>query len=349
MNACATPVINKFSLLILFALLLIMPAQAYAGKPDAVPSAIQAHAVQVDDENTARIDATVSGGGNRKAQVNASVDTGTNKPPFKVAGKLSRELQKITGLNFIAESISGIIAKRVLEHKLGGKAKIKIKTYSFTDLLAGKIESISVSLKHGHAKNIQVSDITIAPTTPIWIDTKGRHGKRDSLKTPVTMSISASLTDADVCRALASETVTSSLRGLKLDLPGLGGQILQIIQPKVNLLRDSIIIDASLIAKDAKPDTAVKINICAKPVLVGSKIILQDLKIDSPDLDNTDVLAQFVKTLFDPLIDFAKFDRTDRAFRLTNLSFTTDKVLLTGKLLLVPQNMANQIAHAGTK
>jgi hypothetical protein len=81
------------------------------------------------------------------------------------------------------------------------------------------------------------------------------------------------------------------------------------------------------------------LTISAVPVLEGSKIFLRQMKVSSPDIIDPEHFAKFVEDLFNPIIDFGRFDRADHAFRLTTFVVERDKVTGSGNLLLVPRSV----------
>src|ERR1700722_7646499 len=68
------------------------------------------------------------------------------RPTFKITGKFSCMLQKCTGITYVSEITTDYLAQRILKKKFGGKIKVTVKTYSFTDLLHLKIRVASVRM-----------------------------------------------------------------------------------------------------------------------------------------------------------------------------------------------------------
>lgn len=196
--------------------------------------------------------------------------TPTNKEaPFPLSSKLSRTVQKVTGINLLTGAVTSEVAKHVLQHKLGGTVKVKVHTYSLTDTLAGKIKSVSVQTDGCKVKDVPLGNVAVKSENPIWYDFKRGKGHKTGLQQPVAMMVKAQVDEEQVARALSTEAISKSLRGLKLDLPGLGETQLQILNPKVQLTGEAVKIDATLVTLGASPDTGVPILISAKPVLQG--------------------------------------------------------------------------------
>lgn len=141
------------------------------------------------------------------------------------------------------------------------------------------------------------------------------------------------------------------MHGLKLDLPGLGEQQLQILQPKVQIGEDLLQVEGTLVTRGAAADTGVPVKISARPTLVGdSQIVLENLVVDSKDIVDPEKFADFTAKLLNPVVDFARMDRRDHAFRLNSLkvSGAQGAVVGDGRLLLVPKVMpgGSQLAQS---
>ncbi len=261
----------------------------------------------------------------------------TSPPPFKVAGAVSRTLQTVTGLNLLASVVAGQAAKTVLKKKLGGKVKVKVKLYSFTDLLSGKVKSVDCSLAGSNIKGVNVGHVNASTNQPIWLDL---HDKRHiQLKTPVFVSVNAALTPEEISAALKSEKVANSLRGLNLDLPGLGAQQLQVVNPKVEFIEDNVCIQALLKAEGADDSTGVPLKITGKLKLKGDdRVEIADMKVEGEDIVEPEKFANFAEELLNPLIDLKRMDRKDHAFRLSSLDVGQGGLTGEGRLIIAPKN-----------
>lgn len=159
------------------------------------------------------------------------------------------------------------------------------------------------------------------------------------------VSVSGELDESDVSRALQSPQIASQLRFLRLDLPGLGDQHLQVVEPKVRLENGKIKINTWLITVGALQNTGISVDIVGSPRLEADRfIMLKDTQITSPDIINPEQFSKFSQNLLNPLLDFGRFDRKTHAFRLTQLNLSEKKLQFTGKLLLVPESVQAEAA-----
>jgi|688.fasta_scaffold131183_3 hypothetical protein len=277
----------------------------------------------------------------RSASDSQAKSPATTQPSFPIGSKFSRTVQKVTGITFLSDVIAGQAAKHVLQKKLGGKVKVKVKTFGLTDLVAGKVKSVSVSSDGGSYKNVPLGEVEMASATPIWYQYKRKEGQTRGLKTPILLNLKGNLSSQDVVVALGSERIAQSMRGLKLDLPGLGDQQLQVVRPKVEIGDNELTVDALLVTLGGSEDTGVPIKIAGKPVLEGDKIFLRSMKVESPDIVEPEKFSAFAEELLNPIVDFSRMDRKDHAFRLKELAVKKDIVQGGGQLLIAPKAQAS--------
>lgn len=277
----------------------------------------------------------------------AKLISATPAPSFKIGSKFSRGLQTVTGINLITQICATQATRMVVHKKLGGKVKVRLKTYSLTDLIAGKVKSLSIEVNDPKLKGVGLGEVSLASQNPIWFKYRGgktRDGKprETGLQAPTMMLVRAELSQKQIAEALTTPKLTKQLSGLKLDLPGLGEQQLQVLNPHVEIGDDLINIDAVLVTEGGNIDTGVPLKITARPRLVGdSKIMLEDLQVEGPDIIEPEKFAHFAQDLLNPLVDFARLDRNDHAFRMAALSVSHGGVAGDGKLLLVPKPKKN--------
>ena len=255
---------------------------------------------------------------------------------FPIGSKFSRAVQKVTGITFLSDVIAGQAAKKVLRKKLGGDVKVKVKTFGLTDLMAGKVKSVSVTSGGGAYRNIPIGDVKIATVNPVWYQYKRKDGEKPGLKSPLLLNVKGELRMQDIIVALGSDRIAQHMRGLKLDLPGLGEQQLQVMRPKVEIGENQLRVDAVLVTLGGAVETGVPITISGTPVLEGDKIYLRHMQIASPDIVEPEKFAAFAEELLNPIVDFSRLDKSDHAFRLKELAIKKDIVEGGGQLLIAP-------------
>src|SRR5206468_926538 len=130
----------------------------------------------------------------------------------------------------------------------------------------------------------------------------------------------------------------NGLRFLKLDLPGLGQQHLQVLQPKVDLSGNRVILDSFLVTAGALRETGIPLHVEATPKLEGERfVLLKDMQIQSKEIEDPEHFCAFTDELLNPLIDFSRMDRFTHAFRMSKLNVENERVNYAGNLLLAPK------------
>ena len=257
------------------------------------------------------------------------------KPKFPIGNKFSRGFQKYTGINFVTELIGNQVIKYSVKKQVGGKVKVRLKTYSLTDLIAGKVKSLDIEMKKPEFEGVSLGNVAIATRHPAWFSYKRQN--RSNLKDTVLLEVEGNVMQKDITSALSSEKVISSMRGLKLDLPGLGEQQLDILSPEVSIEEKQLVIKGTLITKGAAKETGVPIKIVGEPKLIGNqKIVVTNLKVDSDAIVEPEKFAKFVSDLINPVVDFGRYDTTTHAFRLNSFKIVDNEITGNGELLLVP-------------
>ncbi|MGH9552160.1 MAG: hypothetical protein ACRD3W_22425 [Terriglobales bacterium] len=270
-----------------------------------------------------------------------------SQPPFPIGSTTSRTIQKVTGVTWLSCFVAGKVAEHRLHQKLGkGDIKVKVKLFSLTDLIAGKIKSVNVSISRCLIKSMPIGDVSLASSGPIWYD-PGFGGVRAGLRNPIMLNLKAHLNRDQVALVVQTPQIASALRGLKLDLPGLGSQQLQVIDPKVELGDGLIKIQTMLVTEGAPEETAVHLTISGKPEIEGSRMYLRDMNVESPDIEDPTEFAKFTDELLNPIVDFGRMDRKDHALRLTDIQVKPDVVTGIGTLVLAPKNDV-QLAQTNT-
>lgn len=257
---------------------------------------------------------------------------------FTVAGKTSHALQKYSGLTWLGEHGFGLFGSLAAKGILGGRPKFSVKAYSFTDCLAGKFKSAEITLKNCFYKKIPLGDLRLSADTPIQLHWFGRKKKKSLLTIPVMVTVSGEVDEKQISKALQSPKIASYLGFLRINLPGLGDQHLQVLEPKIELKDAQIHIKTWLVTAGADRSTGIPLEVTAKPVLQGDRlIVLEDTRVESQDIIEPDKFSIFVADLLNPLVDFGRMDTSTHALRLKEMKIDDGKLRFTAKLLLVPK------------
>ena len=260
------------------------------------------------------------------------------KPPFRTARGISHALQKYSGINWLTNTVASGVTSAALSVKTGSLVKAKVRTYNFTDLLDGEFESVDVKVNGGKFDGMPLGKLHVSTTNPFKMRYFQRKGHNSGLRTPLMVTLEGDVAEKDISKALNSKEVTSQLRFLKLDLPGLGEQHLQVLNPKVELVGDKIKVNSWLVTAGAPHDTGIPLEVVASPRLKDDRLImLDDLQVKSSEIIEPEKFSQFAADLLNPLVDFGRMDRFTHAIRFQKIDIENERVTFAGRLLLAPK------------
>jgi hypothetical protein len=257
--------------------------------------------------------------------------------PYRTARGASYIIQKFTGLNALSRLLSSSVATSVLRKLVGGKSRVRIQTRTMTDLIAGKMQQIDVEIKDAQYRGIPIRELEMHSTPNVWLRYfKSKQGKPGA-RAPLMFAVKGRVHETDISATLASPNVATALRMVKLDLPGMGHQQLQFLNPKVDIEPGKVLINSRVITAGAAPETGVDVAISASPYLDGDKVMVRDFDMQSADIENPSEFSKFIEPLINPLVNLARLDRADHAFRLTEFKVDKDLVEFSGNLLIAPR------------
>jgi len=260
------------------------------------------------------------------------------EPAFPTGSSASRFLQRVSGITTATDFLTSRIAGALVRRKLSGRVKVRVKTYGLTNLLAGKLKSVKIELADSSYQGVPLGNLTIATQHPVWAAYLKTKTARPGILSPVLITIAGALSQEEISRALAADEISSRLKMVKLDLPGLGSQHLQLLNPAVKLGDNRVEIVSKLQVLGSLPEGAVTVKIACRPRLFErAKIFIDDLTVFCPEIIEPAEFAGFAARLVNPLVDLGRFDRADHAFRLDQLEVTDHTVRFSGSLILAPR------------
>jgi hypothetical protein len=262
-----------------------------------------------------------------------------NNPPFPICNKWGLAVQKYSGINRLTEIATARIAAMCIKAKLGGRIKVSLKVYSFTDLLSGKVKSLTVKLSGASYRGVPLGDITFASSNPLWYHPFKSHKLQIGLQAPVLVSFKGNMEGACVSKLLADNSSLFSKMG-KLELPGMGTQQLEFLKPHASIEEGKICLRSTVVTAGAAPDTGADLAVTGVPYLDGSKVMLKDLSVTSSDITDPAAFSAFAESVANPLFNLARFDRRDHALRLDTLAVEGSSIKYGGRLIVAPTAIA---------
>lgn len=269
--------------------------------------------------------------------------------PFPISSAFSRALQNYSGITLVSGWLASSVSSQILRWKVKGRVRVKVHPYSLTDLLAGKLKKLEVKLQGSSYGGVTVKHLELSSGNPIWIRPFKTAKQPAGVASPFLLTISGCVNQDNVSQALASPQVSSALHMIKIDLPGLGKQQLQFLHPQVKLAPNQVSIDSTLVTAGAAEESGVCLHLQGEPYLEGSGIYVKFLQVSSPDISCPEEFSAFSQQLLNPIIDMAKMDRMDHAFRLAKLNIEDQQITFSGNLLLAPRPVKVQLANNAVK
>lgn len=269
-------------------------------------------------------------------------------PVFRTGKGVSHFLQKYSGINWLTNTMLTGVASTALSVKTRSLVKAKVRTYNFTDLLDGEFRSFDVKVNGGKFEGVPLGKLHAASNGPFKLRYFKRKGNSPGLVgAPLLVSLDGDVAEKEITRGLNSGKVAGALRFLKLDLPGLGEQRLQIVNPKVELIGDKVKVKSWLITAGASQETGILLEVIASPKLEQERfVVLKDMQVNSSALVESEHFSDFASELLNPLVDFGRMDRLTHAIRFQKLDIANQRVKFSGRLLLAPKPAKTPVAEA---
>jgi hypothetical protein len=269
----------------------------------------------------------------------SSTDKAQALLPYKIANPVSRFFQTVTGLTPLSQFILDQALQTVIHHQVGGKVRVKVKLWSFTDLLTGKIKGARLSLKDASYKGVPMGIVQAQISKPLQLNyVVCANGKKKLKQTfPALICLKLQVREKDLAGALANSKVANALKAMNLDLPGLGQQQLELLNARVDLDNQLMSISGILVTKGAEPETGVPLTVSGNLILKGDDtIVLERANVDCKTIVDAEHFARFLEDLLNPIISLHRFDKPNRALRLDTLVIAKGLVITEGRMILAP-------------
>lgn len=248
---------------------------------------------------------------------------------YEISNPIPRGLQAISGVNFISAQIAEEIIKKEISKQPGLKnTKIRLKLYSAGDLVAGKIKSFKVT-----GKNIAFDDLYIKKIKAeslckfTWLDYKSKPAV---LKTPLYIKYSAEITNKELEKFFASDSVKKALTGINIYLSRLKIGKTDITEIKSFIKDEKININANLAYKNSFFSIKFPVKFKTALSVKDGKVFLSDVKFAQDDYIKkfgfiTDSLT--INNIF--IFDSAKIKTKNSKININKIQIN-DKIFIDG-------------------
>ena len=261
-----------------------------------------------------------------------------------VSGKVSYNIQKYSGFNWVVDNVAELIAGFVLKTKTKAKkVKVDIGIYSGLDLISKKARFIRVYANNLLIKKIPVDSFRLQTSEPVYLT---KPGKKYRVKVPMDLSINFILDPSDLFFTISdpkqsgNDKLNNSLE-IDLPLPPLGSSKILIKDISFKISENGRIYSELKAFSKVNPE-AGPLHVFVEGALVirDKKLILEDLKSEIDDIFTKDSevsisFCQALEELINPLINFNRYEKegikiskVEYMFKEKKLSFNLEANLL---------------------
>ncbi len=241
----------------------------------------------------------------------------------------SRFFSNLTGNKFLAEKIAQAIIKKNIKKTAQGDFSVKIKSYSATDMKAGRFKSFELNGKDVNFEGIYLSEFnlkTICDFNYINLDKDWNMTVVNNL--PMTFDLT--ITDADLNKTMSTEEYTRVLNDINM----LGSGLFTIESSELRIKNDKIYyILKYAIPFVRKPQEVV---ISAGLTVKNGDIRFADARILNKDFKLKAEKLSSVLNYINPL-DFSVkiLENKDARLNIKDVSIADNKITVDGTVILL--------------
>ena len=268
----------------------------------------------------------------------------TNIP---IAGKLSYNIQKYTGFNFLVHFLATKSIKGFIEIKTNAKDSIvDLKIYSGWDLIKKKAKSLYVNAEKLFIKDIPIEYFNFVVDGPIYFK-KNSLGKNQTA-IPIDLIANIKVDLSNINEIINSLPKWKKVLGeLDLPIPPFGYTKVSITDLEIKISEAGLVQIKSYVRSLLDPQSEpIKMSLSGALQLTEEKIILSDLKCELEDIFTSDSeigksFSLFLEELINPVFDFHKIERNGLTIDNVDLRFALNKLDIAVKGRWLPEENEN--------
>lgn len=250
--------------------------------------------------------------------------------PYPVSNFATRGLQRFMGLNLLTSRIAESKIEGELKKLAKGDFDVSIKSYSAMDLLSGKIKNFRVT-----AKNVEFNDAHIsyfeAGSLCDFIHIDYKKNLIVPL-VPIFAEFKGTVTESDLNKTLSSDKIKEKFTRVKISLYSTDINLVDFLNPKVELKKDTIILSANLRFAGMFKFISVPVKIKTGLKVDGNKIRLYEPGLGSNPLLSGSVafLADFLAMTSPVIFDFSTLKKDGIDITVKKLNIENGKINING-------------------
>lgn len=259
------------------------------------------------------------------------------QPPYDLASTNSRTIQKITGMNFIAEKVVQSIIKKELKKATKENFKVEMKSYSAKDLLQGKFKSLKFS-----GKNLEIDGAYLSSfEAQTLCSFNSIENKKNSIKfrENMAMSFGMEISNTDLKRTIKSSGYLEELN--KINLSAFGITFFKLAGADVEIKNNKLFFTINV----TTPLSSKQI-----PVTVASDVKVEDGQIVFTKLYLTNIytmidlskMAYLLNALNPLTFSTDILDNKEMKTKITAVNIIGDRIFIKGNILIPKDTIKQQ-------
>ena len=261
----------------------------------------------------------------------------------KTTNRLSYNLQRYTGFNFLADFIAEGIIKILMKLKTNAKeVNVDLQIYSGFDLVKKKAKSLSLKASDLFIKNVPIKYFELITESPLYFAKNSK--KKNQAAIPVDLAAKLNISLEDVSHVLGTLPKWKEVfEEIDLPVPPFGSTKIALNDLKIKINETGYIQIACIVTSVVNPSSEpLVMRFNGNLSLRNNRIVINNLKCGIEDIFTSDSdigksFSEMLEDLINPVFDFHKYEK--RGLRIVNvdLSFGLNEMFLKINIRLLPE------------
>ena len=251
--------------------------------------------------------------------------------PYPISNCVTRGLQTITGMNFVADNVAESQIKKQLQKIARGDFSVNIDTYSAMDLMEGKFKGFDIK-----GRNIVINDTHISSLEAsslcnfVYLDYKSNPIKPLA---PLYVDVKGTITEDDINHTLTSQKFQEEVAKIKLSLGGTDVNLVEFKNTKIHIADNQIYINSDL--QFGMMPFSVPLRLATGLKAYKDKIKLVNFHVVAGDAGP---MSGFLQMLSPTILNLDNFVQDGAAINIKSLNISDNKIDVDSTVWLPAKN-----------
>jgi hypothetical protein len=250
--------------------------------------------------------------------------------PYPIAGPVSRGIQKISTMNFLASKFAeGRVEKQISKYAKGD-FDVNIDSFSATDLIDGKLKAMVVK-----AENVEFMDIyfsTINAKTNCDFISIDYNASPVKLREPFSIDFRATVTESDLNKIINSQKYKRQLAAIKRNNDTF--KLIDFLNAKAAIKNNRLQIITEVKMPVLSQVVSFPLIVDSDFKIINNKISLSNTKISTGNIKLDINFPQSLVDMLNPLIASAGLESSSRKITLEKVDINNNQIEIAGNLWL---------------